>query len=149
MDRRSERHEGMPSWSMIGCGLQGGRGMSTWITTGSKGEGLTRFLESDIYMMLVTAGIMCIEDCVNSDFLPRQITVFTLTYTIMSYHGHCRLFLKRPGIRINQRVHDSLCDDENGRPLLCSDLYVNAFTPKPVPTEVRHNRSGPSIPGSM
>ncbi|KAH3778958.1 hypothetical protein DPMN_180437 [Dreissena polymorpha] len=66
------------------------------ITTGSKAEGLTSFYESDTDKMFVKGDVMCLEDGLPGDLLPRQTTLFTLN-TGSCYHGHCGLLLKRRG----------------------------------------------------
>ncbi|XP_052267934.1 uncharacterized protein LOC127869415 isoform X3 [Dreissena polymorpha] len=118
------------------------------ITTGSKAEGLTRSFESDLDVMLVIRDVLCIEDGVKSDILPRENNVFRLS-TIMCYPGYCRLLLERSGIMYRVIV-DALCDDEYGRSLLCSDLFVYGF--KRInygPNVVAHDRAGPSMPSSI
>ncbi|XP_052267946.1 uncharacterized protein LOC127869415 isoform X8 [Dreissena polymorpha] len=118
------------------------------ITTGSKAEGLTRSFESDLDVMHVFRNVLCIEDGVQFDILQREITVFRLS-TIMCYPGHCRLILERAGI-MYRVIFDALCDDEYGRSLLCSDLFVYEFTPNyNLPDLVNHDRAGPSMPSSI
>ncbi|XP_052267574.1 uncharacterized protein LOC127869234 isoform X2 [Dreissena polymorpha] len=120
-------------------------------TTGSKAEGLTNYLESDMDIMTVLQDVMCLENDVSYDILPRKITVFTLN-TGECYHGHCRLALERLGANIHTSVRNALCADEDGRALLCSDLYVNAYDELHVgvdPRNVRHERAGPSTPRSL
>ena len=97
---------------------------ATWITTGSKAEGLTSFLESDIDCMIVTKRVICLEDDVDPSTIPVEISVFR-SCSRMSYHGHCRLLLERYGTHIPSMVYNALCDDGYGRGLLSSDLYVN------------------------
>ncbi|KAH3875185.1 uncharacterized protein LOC127869366 [Dreissena polymorpha] len=124
---------------------------TTLITTGSKSEGLTGVYESDVDMMHVVEGIMCLENGVDSDKLPRETTVFTLN-TGVCYHGHSRLnLLERRGDIIPSIMLDALCEDENGRFLLSSALVVDAVNSKwaSIPNEIRHERAGPSLPSSF
>ncbi|XP_052267827.1 uncharacterized protein LOC127869363 isoform X3 [Dreissena polymorpha] len=120
------------------------------ITTGSKAEGLTGVYESDVDMMYVLKGIMCLENGVDSDKLPRETIAFTLN-TGVCYHGHSRLnLLERRGVMIPSKMLDSLCEDENGRFLLSSALVVDAVNSEwaSTPNEIRHERAGPSMPTS-
>ncbi|KAH3875265.1 hypothetical protein DPMN_038528 [Dreissena polymorpha] len=119
----------------------------TMITTGSKAEGLTGFYESDVDTMYVVEGIMCLENGVDSDKLPRETTVFTLN-TGVCYHGHSRLNLRELyGDIIPSIIRDALCKDENGGVFLSSALFVDAANDRTsVPTEMRHERAGPSLP---
>ncbi|KAH3885939.1 hypothetical protein DPMN_009936 [Dreissena polymorpha] len=130
----------------IGCSLFGSL---TMITTGSKAEGVTSFFESDRDIMYVEKYIMCLEKDVSSYTLPMETTVFTLN-TGVCYHGHCILVLERRGVNISNQVHNALLAYENGRALLSSDLYVNAFDEAlDVSAIERHERAGPSIPRSI
>ncbi|KAH3875278.1 uncharacterized protein LOC127869373 isoform X2 [Dreissena polymorpha] len=124
-------------------------GIISMITTGSKAEGLTCFYESDCDTMFVVEGIMCLENGVDSDKLPRETTVFTLN-TGVCYHGHSRLnLLKRRGDIIPSIICDALCEDANGRVLLCSALFVDVANDRTFgPNEIRHERAGPSMPSS-
>ncbi|XP_052267813.1 uncharacterized protein LOC127869346 isoform X3 [Dreissena polymorpha] len=126
-----------------------GTDIVTQITTGSKAEGLTCVFESDCDMMFVVEGIMCLENGVDSDKLPRETTVFTLN-TGVCYHGHSRLnLLERRGDIIPSIICDALCEDENGRVLLSSALFVDVFKDRTsAPNEIRHERAGPSMPSS-
>ncbi|KAH3875288.1 hypothetical protein DPMN_038551 [Dreissena polymorpha] len=126
-----------------------GNGNTTRITTGSKSEGLTGLYESDVDMIYVVEGIMCLENGVDSDKLPRETTVFTLN-TGLCYHGHSRLNLcELYGDIIPSIIHDALCEDENGRVFLSSALFVDVANDRTsVPTEIRHERAGPSLPSS-
>ncbi|KAH3875174.1 hypothetical protein DPMN_038437 [Dreissena polymorpha] len=124
-------------------------GTKTVITSGSKAEGLTRMYESDMDMMYVVEGIMCLENGVDSDKLPRETTVFTLN-TGVCYHGHSRLnLLGRLGDIIPSIIRDALCEDENWRVFLSSALLVDAQSDiAPTENEIRHERAGPSMPSS-
>ncbi|KAH3875206.1 hypothetical protein DPMN_038469 [Dreissena polymorpha] len=125
-----------------------GTGIITKITSGSKAEGLTCFLESDWDWMYVVEGIMCLENGVDSDKLPRETTVFTLN-TDVCYHGHSRLNLLGRLGRLPSIIRDALCEDENGRVFLSSALLVDALRDiAPTPHEIRHERAGPSMPRS-
>ncbi|KAH3778914.1 hypothetical protein DPMN_180391 [Dreissena polymorpha] len=55
------------------------------ITTGSGAEGLTSFYKSDWDSMFVKGDVMCLEDGLPGDMLPRQTTLFTLN-TGSCYH---------------------------------------------------------------
>ncbi|KAH3885748.1 hypothetical protein DPMN_009745 [Dreissena polymorpha] len=119
------------------------------IITGSKAEGLTRYIGSDTDVMPVHSNIICIEDDVNADNSPREITVLT-SYSRMSYPGHCRLLLERRGTTTYRAVTDALCDDGYGKELLSSDLYVHYCSKVRLAEDiVKHDRAGPSTPITM
>ncbi|XP_052267828.1 uncharacterized protein LOC127869364 isoform X1 [Dreissena polymorpha] len=126
-------------------------GKLTLITAGSKAEGLTSVYENDLDVMYVLKGIMCLENGVDSDKLPRETTVFTLN-TGVCYHGHSRLNLleRRGDMILSIMLLDSLCEDENGRFLLSSALVVDAVNSDwaSMPNEIHHERAGPSMPSS-
>ncbi|KAH3791856.1 uncharacterized protein LOC127837150 [Dreissena polymorpha] len=124
------------------------RGNSTWVTTGSKAEGLTNYRESDTDSMCVTNHVMCLEEGVDSSIVPGEKSIFRSCSRI-SYHGHCRLLLERYGTRIPTIINNALCDDGYGSGLLSSDLYVNQMlNVKYMYNErtVGHERAGPSAP---
>ncbi|XP_052265687.1 uncharacterized protein LOC127868115 [Dreissena polymorpha] len=124
-------------------------GAATVILTGSKAEGLTRFLESDRDIMFVHSSAMCIEDGVNADNSPREITVFR-SYSRMSYPGHCILLLERRGTIIDSELNDALCDNGYGQELISSDLYVHSFSKFQFEESiVQHDRAGPSRPVTL
>ncbi|XP_052264035.1 uncharacterized protein LOC127867092 isoform X2 [Dreissena polymorpha] len=124
-------------------------GAATYIITGSKGEGLSSFLESDHDQIIVNNRVFCLEDDVKSCAFPGEITVLR-SLSRRSYHGHCRLLLERRGTTIDREVNDAFCDDGYGRELLSSDLYVDNWSNEDL-TEgmVQHERAGPSIPSTM
>ncbi|KAH3875759.1 hypothetical protein DPMN_039035 [Dreissena polymorpha] len=118
------------------------------ITTGSKAEGLTSIYENDLDQMFVLEGLICLEDCVNTDTLPMFTIVFTLD-TSDCYHGHCRLNLLERGSKFSPKLRDVMCLDEKGHILLSSDLIVNMRDQIQLEDdEVRHERAGPSTPSS-
>ncbi|KAH3792877.1 hypothetical protein DPMN_146378 [Dreissena polymorpha] len=119
------------------------RGIVTYITTGSKAEGLTSYLESDVDKLFVTESVICLEDGVDSSSVPVKKTIFRSCSRI-SYSGHCRLLLEKPGTPICRTVYNALCDDGFGRGLLSSDLFVHQFLRREG--RVQHERAGPSTP---
>ncbi|KAH3708741.1 uncharacterized protein LOC127857023 isoform X2 [Dreissena polymorpha] len=127
----------------------GSRGTQTWITTGSKAEGLTSFLESDRDHLIVTESVICLEDGVDSSSVPVETTIFRSCSRI-SYSGHCRLLLEKYGTTINRKVYNALCDDGFGRGLLSSDLYVNQWLNfQQSEGTVQHERAGPSLSSTV
>ncbi|KAH3819539.1 hypothetical protein DPMN_121277 [Dreissena polymorpha] len=99
-------------------------GSATWITTGSKAEGLTCYLESDRDIICVNNNLICIEEGVDSSNILKETTILRACNRI-SYPGHYILLLQRYGTTIPKRVDNALCDDGYGRTFLSSDLYVN------------------------
>ncbi|XP_052259370.1 uncharacterized protein LOC127863769 isoform X1 [Dreissena polymorpha] len=124
-------------------------GKATYIITGSKGEGLSSYLESDVDTLIVHNRVICLEDDVNSSSFPGEITVLR-SLSRRSYHGHCRLLLEGRGTTILRQLNDAFCDDGYGRELLSSDLFVNNWSNERL-TEgmVQHERAGPSIPNTL
>ncbi|KAH3865415.1 hypothetical protein DPMN_028454 [Dreissena polymorpha] len=124
-------------------------GEATYIIAGSKGEGLSSYLESDVDTMVVNNRVLCLENDVNSSAFPGEITVLR-SLSRRSYHGHCRLLLERRGTTILRQVNDAFCDDGYGRELLSSELYVNNWSNVDLTEgEVLHERAGPSIPSTV
>ncbi|KAH3875445.1 uncharacterized protein LOC127869393 [Dreissena polymorpha] len=124
-------------------------GEATFIVTGSKGEGLSSYLESDLDTLIVNNRVFCLEDDVKSSAFPGEITVLR-SLSRRSYHGHCRLLLERRGTTIHRHVHDAFCDDGYGRELLSSDLFVNNCSNEVWSEDlVQHERAGPSIPSTV
>ncbi|KAH3865493.1 hypothetical protein DPMN_028532 [Dreissena polymorpha] len=125
------------------------RGAITLIITGSKAEGLSRLYESDMDIMVVMNRVICLEDGVNANNFPSEMTMLR-SYSLMSYAGHCRLLLERRGTMVDTIVDDSFCDDGYGRELLSSDIFVNNLSKiKHGAHVVQHDRAGPSIPTSL
>ncbi|XP_052224525.1 uncharacterized protein LOC127840107 isoform X11 [Dreissena polymorpha] len=122
-------------------------GSVTWVTTGSKAEGLTNYRESDTDLMWVTNHATCLEEGVDSSIFPGEKSIFRSCSRI-SYHGHCRLLLERYGTYIPTAVYNALCDDGYGSGLLSSDLYVNQVLNgrQHQESSVEHERAGPSAP---
>ncbi|KAH3865461.1 uncharacterized protein LOC127867042 [Dreissena polymorpha] len=124
-------------------------GGATIIITGSKGEGLSSYFESDMDVIAVNNRVFCLDDDVNSSAFPGEITVLR-SLSRRSYHGHCRLLLERRGTTMLKQVNDAFCDDGYGRELLSSDLYVNNWSKQGLRKgEVQHERAGPSIPSTL
>ncbi|KAH3793080.1 hypothetical protein DPMN_146585 [Dreissena polymorpha] len=124
-------------------------GSATWITTGSKAEGLTSYLESDRDSIFVRHDVISLEEGVDSRSVPEETNIFRSCSRI-SYPGHCRLLLERKGTNICNTLTIALCDDGNGRGLLSSDLYVNQWlNDKPPEDTVLHARAGPSTPDTV
>ncbi|KAH3865162.1 uncharacterized protein LOC127869735 [Dreissena polymorpha] len=141
--RRDAYREYGKLWTARLCGT------ATVIIAGSKGEGLSSYLESDLDIMAVNNSVFCLEDDVKSSAFPGEITVLR-SLSRMSYHGHCRLLLERLGTKIHRHVHDAFCDDGYGRELLSSDLYVNNWSNERLAEGmVQHERAGPSIPSTV
>ncbi|KAH3875309.1 hypothetical protein DPMN_038572 [Dreissena polymorpha] len=94
----------------------------------SKAEVLTCSFKNDMDVRCVVEGIMFLAKGVNSDKLPRETTVFTINNGVC-YHGHSMLnLLDRRGAIIPTIMRDALCEDENGRVLLRSALFIDAFS---------------------
>ncbi|KAH3865401.1 hypothetical protein DPMN_028440 [Dreissena polymorpha] len=141
--RRDAYREYGKLWTARACGEE------TIIITGSKGEGLSSFMESDLDQMVVDNRVFCLEDDVNISAFPGEITVLR-SLSRRSYHGHCRLLLERRGTTIHRQLNDAFCDDGYGRELLSSDLFVNNWSNERLAEGmVQHERAGPSIPSTM
>ncbi|KAH3812154.1 hypothetical protein DPMN_140577 [Dreissena polymorpha] len=124
----------------------------TFITVGSKGEGLTSFYENDEDILYVSNDIICLEDGVTVSTFHMKITVFR-SFSRICYPGHCRLLLERMGsyYKFFDVVREALCDDGHGRELLSSGLFINKLLmirPK-FNNAVLHDRAGPSLPASL
>ncbi|KAH3708383.1 hypothetical protein DPMN_067832 [Dreissena polymorpha] len=123
----------------------------TMMIAGSKAEGLTRPMESDLDYLFVHKDVICLEDGVNAGTVTREITVLR-SCSRMTYPGHCRLLLERRGTYISWEVNEAFCDDGNGRVILSSGLFAhNVRLPSLLPYVLRkygvmHDRAGPSMP---
>ncbi|KAH3816124.1 hypothetical protein DPMN_117633 [Dreissena polymorpha] len=122
------------------------QGLALILVSGSKGEGLSCYLESDTDVMMVNNTVICLEESVkSSNSVPRVMTVLR-SCRRASYPGHCRMFLERRGTMIPSGVENALCDDGNGREIFSSDLYINSTSDFKVLGAAKHERAGPSIP---
>ncbi|KAH3791392.1 hypothetical protein DPMN_144877 [Dreissena polymorpha] len=144
---RQARIEAYKAWARHSTAKA--RGIVTYITTGSKAEGLTSYLESDTDHLIVPESVICLEDGVDSSSVPVEKTIFRSCSRI-SYSGHYRLLLERCGTHISDVVYNALCDDGFGRGLLSSDLYVTQWLNlKQGEGTVQHERAGPSTPRTI
>ncbi|KAH3819538.1 hypothetical protein DPMN_121276 [Dreissena polymorpha] len=124
-------------------------GNAMWITTSSKAEGLTCFMESDRNLILVTNDIICSEDGVDSSIIPAKVNILR-SRSRMSYPGHCKLLLERYGTTIPIQLKHTLCEDEHGSKFLSSDLYVNDWLKvKHRQGIVQHESAGSSTPSTF
>ncbi|KAH3875654.1 hypothetical protein DPMN_038927 [Dreissena polymorpha] len=117
---------------------------ATSIISGSKGEGLSFFLESDTDLVYILPDVMCLEDGIQHVNLSSETTVLRL-HTRMSYPGHCRLLKERCGW-ILPALANSFCDDGYGRTIVSSDLFIHECKKKSRGIGVSKNRAGPSLP---
>ncbi|KAH3875701.1 hypothetical protein DPMN_038977 [Dreissena polymorpha] len=120
--------------------------IETTIISGSKAEGLARYLESDTDYIFVLGHVICLEDGVNARTFPTEITIFR---SCMSLPGHCRLITERRGTTIHPAIDDAFCDDGYGRKILSSDLFVHGLPHTTMGYGVSHDRAGPSLPSSL
>ncbi|KAH3705643.1 hypothetical protein DPMN_080720 [Dreissena polymorpha] len=128
---------------------------ATFITAGSKAEGLTCYLESDHDYLIVVKNVICLEAGINLYSIPDDLQVYRMDTHV--YPGHCRLVLERLTSRCHKIIHNALCDNGNGDVLLSSSLLLDEISSHPRYTGqrgiVRHKCVGPSLPltilGSM
>ncbi|XP_052267972.1 uncharacterized protein LOC127869435 isoform X2 [Dreissena polymorpha] len=121
----------------------------TCITTGSKSEGLTSFLESDHDRMYVLPHVVCVDDNSHETATPDDTTVIKVN-NCLAHAGHCKLHVWNLGTIVPSAIMNALCDDGNGGHLLDSDLFISKFpTGERQPEEVCHERAGPSLPHSF
>ncbi|KAH3834239.1 uncharacterized protein LOC127880244 [Dreissena polymorpha] len=123
---------------------QWGFGNCDFITVGSKAEGISRYLESDMDILCVNNFVKCIEAGCDINSIPENTSVCRMDTTIC-YPGHCLLLLER-GFPLLLLL--AMCDNGHGQILLSSDACVNIlqmsshFLRGPFPNE----RAGPSLP---
>ncbi|XP_052239300.1 uncharacterized protein LOC127850361 isoform X2 [Dreissena polymorpha] len=121
----------------------------TFITAGSKAEGLTCWNESDSDRLILLNGVLCVEAGINLQTIPDDIQVYRMDTRV--YPGHCRMLRERCGSHTsNLRLEHALCDDGKGNALLSSGLWLddieqilNRLVLKSGPP---FKRMGPSIP---
>ncbi|KAH3752300.1 hypothetical protein DPMN_186916 [Dreissena polymorpha] len=141
---RQARRAAYKAWDRLTNALMGFN--DTWITTGSKAEGLTSFLKSDRDTICVHNNVICLEEGVDSSNIPGETNIFR-SCSRMSYPGHCLLVLERCVTTMPMYVQNALCDDGYGCELLSSNFYVNEWlTIEPTEGVVTHERAGPSAP---
>ncbi|KAH3734184.1 hypothetical protein DPMN_040624 [Dreissena polymorpha] len=119
----------------------------TFITVGSKAEGLTSFNESDSDRLILLNGVLCVEAGINLQTIPDDIQVYRMDTRV--YPGHCRMLRERCG---SHTSNFRLELDGKGNALLSSGLWLddieqilNRFVLKSGPP---FKRTGPSIPCS-
>ncbi|XP_052241519.1 uncharacterized protein LOC127851706 isoform X2 [Dreissena polymorpha] len=117
----------------------------SFITAGSKAEGLTCFFESDMDILYVMEGVLCVEAGFNLHTIPGDIGVFRMDTRV--YPGHCRLLQERRGHTHSNRIHNCLCDNGYGDILLSSSLFLDEYSESSADSyKVFHEREGPSTP---
>ncbi|KAH3694699.1 hypothetical protein DPMN_082140 [Dreissena polymorpha] len=120
----------------------------TVITAGSKAEGLTCAHESDLDVLSVLNGVLCVEAGINLYTIPENIDVFKMDTCV--YPGHCRLLQERPANVRYGAITNALSDDGYGDVLLCSSLFLDECSAAAykLPSVSYHERAGPSMPMS-
>ena len=121
----------------------------TFITAGSKAEGLTCFVESDLDVLIVVNGILCVEAGIYLEIIPDGIGVYRMD--TRAYSGHCSLLLERQARKHSEVINNALCDNGDGDILLSSSLFLDEILARPSFTDsslVSHERAGPSLPQS-
>ncbi|KAH3733812.1 uncharacterized protein LOC127850171 [Dreissena polymorpha] len=88
----------------------------TKITAGSKAEGLTCLLESDIDVLFVQNGVLCVEFDFDLHTIPDDIGLFRMDTSV--YPGHCRLPQERQAHTRIDIIHNALWDNGYGEVLL-------------------------------
>ncbi|KAH3694496.1 hypothetical protein DPMN_081936 [Dreissena polymorpha] len=120
----------------------------TYITAGSKAEGLTCPLESDFDLLIVLNGVICVDAGINLHTIPDDIDVFRMDTRV--YPGHCILLQDRPAHKRWKVIRNSLCDGGYGAILLSSSLFLDECSAStPYPNIVNHERAGLSRPGTL
>ncbi|KAH3689880.1 uncharacterized protein LOC127863987 isoform X2 [Dreissena polymorpha] len=122
----------------------------TFIIAGSKAEGLTCRLESDLDILFVLKDVLCVEADINLLTISDDIDVFRMdTMDTRVYPGHCRLLQERPAAHAHYPViTKALCDNGYGGVLLSSSLLLdeNSRSLPHIAHLERHERAGPSLP---
>ena len=96
--------------------------MFTFITVGSKGEGLTNVFEKDRDMLVIGSSGICVDKSYDTSRPPNDDkNVFTLNMD-NSPPGHGLLFMATPADRIGQLLGNSLTDI-NGETVLPSEMF--------------------------
>ncbi|KAH3705618.1 hypothetical protein DPMN_080695 [Dreissena polymorpha] len=123
----------------------------TYITAGSKAEGLTCYLESDRDCLFLLKNVICLEAGINLNSIPDDLQVYRMDTHV--YPGHCRLLLERQTSGSYEIIHNALCDNGNGDVLLSSSLLLDEFSSLRAFTAqrevVQHKCVGPSSPNTF
>ncbi|KAH3705590.1 hypothetical protein DPMN_080667 [Dreissena polymorpha] len=124
---------------------------NTFITAGSKAEGLTCVYESDRDHLFLLKNVICLEAGINLYSIPHDLQVYRMDTHV--YPGHCRLLLERLTSRSNEIIDNALCDNGNGGVLLSSSLFLDEFSSSSFAyidllqlKTVQHKCVGPSLP---
>ncbi|XP_052238071.1 uncharacterized protein LOC127849511 isoform X2 [Dreissena polymorpha] len=122
----------------------------TYITAGSKAEGLTCYLESDWDILFVLTDVLCVQADINLLTISDDIDVFRMdTMDTRVYSGHCRLLQERPAAHARYDIiTKALCDNGYGGVLLSSSLLLDEFSAK-LPYGEYHEQAGPSLPDTF
>ncbi|KAH3733751.1 hypothetical protein DPMN_040185 [Dreissena polymorpha] len=123
----------------------------TYITAGSKAEGLTCYLESDWDILFVLTDVLCVEADINLLTISDDIDVFRMdTMDTRVYSGHCRLLQERPAAHARYDIiTKALCDNGYGGVLLSSSLLLDEYAESTLTHDANlehHERAGPSMP---
>ena len=126
----------------------------TYITAGSKAEGLTCYLESDWDILFVVPDVLCVEPDINLLTITDDKDVFWMdTIDTRVYPGHCRLLQEGLAPRVRYTIiTKALCDNGNGDVLLSSSLLLDEFSALPLTNDEyveHHERAGPSLPETL
>ncbi|KAH3693224.1 hypothetical protein DPMN_192627 [Dreissena polymorpha] len=119
-----------------------GSGIITFTIVGSKGEGLSYYLESDFLIELKS--VIGVESGVDLHTIPDNIKVYRMDTCL--YPGHCMMLLERPASTRIPQIVNALCDDGKGKPLLGSSLFLDEFSKVQFLEGDRAERAGPSQP---
>ncbi|KAH3733810.1 hypothetical protein DPMN_040245 [Dreissena polymorpha] len=142
--------------AMVSFGLMGAKHYNNMnIIAGSKAEGLTCHLESDIDLLMVLPYSLCVEAGINLHTIEDDIDLFIMDTRV--YPGHCKLLLERQGSIRTLLINYSLCDNGYGDVLLRSSFLLDAYLiiPQLCPQYedlvflggmVGEERAGPSLP---
>ncbi|KAH3734112.1 hypothetical protein DPMN_040552 [Dreissena polymorpha] len=126
----------------------GGFSPCTFITAGSKAEGLACWNNSDLDRLLLMNSGLCVEGGINAQTIPDDMQVYRMDTRVNP--GHCRMFLERCGSHTRLfEFKNAICDDGKGNALLSSGLLLEDVEQSlkcVLHTGVPLERMGPSIP---
>lgn len=115
------------------------------ITAGSKSEGLTAPLESDLDRMMAYANVFCADDISPFTQLP-DCSVFE-TKRRSTPPGYTKLRMARLAYTMDVRFCDALIKDGNGQFYISSDFFVQCCINlwRNDEFNISHKRSGPAM----
>lgn len=114
-----------------------------FLSVGSKGEGMTKWNESDHDMLKVYPAILCVDESVSKEDFPKHTAVFVMN---MSHPGYC--ILEFSGIeRITDEIIRKSIVPFQKKSVLSSSEFHAGIEAIPMDKEFTMSMTGPALTG--